>query len=551
MTTDSLGSVAILESAGRRGPNPLKIVAQTGRIAAPLLTNCLGTGLRKALTGVLLVASALASGCANNYLYSSTRDKQGATAQTTWKAVDLKPLFAQERANQVKLLKEEKDNQDALSTTARDLRIRIIASEEPLMKSLVEPLSAALSEAIGSSTSTPELTSWLGLRSNAKTAANQNEMVNGPELGRVGIEAPACAELADGKTPKYITDARTSISGNDGNFVDIALQSYRNACASQKTFEAVPFETVFKMGRVQSAWKTHDRDSKTLEKMKADSTEAQKNYKSAKQAYADATEEAKDRTSEQKRVQNAKDDLISAIKNLDQLPDPISRLFINEEKVAVLQEYVGNLTYSPDKSVTKGAGQIAAAAVLFPKIIDDTSFALAAAKKPIQTPLIIARNGFELKANAAAKDLAAQEAVVRLSQDIFGAEVARMDALLAADTELHDPEKVPSKALTLPLIEAEKKYPHAAEKIEVAVLRYLDAIGVLEARKLKLEYARWDAFSERKVAYSEDAAAQWQSIINITVAQQAAYHSDGWTTEKILAPINSALLFVIGLRVTR
>jgi hypothetical protein len=497
------------------------------------------------------MASALVSGCANNYLYSSTRDKQGAAAQTAWKAVDLKPLFAQERANLAKLLKEEQDNQDALSTTARDLRLRIIASGEPLTKSLEIPLRAALNESIGSNTSTPELIRWDWLRSNAKTAATENELFNGPELGRFGIEAPVCAELSDGNTPKYITDARASVNGNDGLWVDIALQKYREACASQKAFEAVPLDTVCKTGRVQSAWKVHDRDSKMLGKMKVDSMDAQNNYKSAKKAYADAMEEAKDRTSSQQRVQNAKDDLISAIKKLDQLPDPISRLFISNEKVAVLQEYVANFTYSPDKPLTKGEGQIAAAVVLFPKIVDDTSAALAAAKRPIQTPLLIARNGFELKASAAAKDLAAQEAVVKLSHDIFDAEVARMDALRAADKELHDPKKVPAQALTLPLTEAEKKYPHAAENIEFAVLRYLDAIGALEARKLKLEYARWDAFSERKVAYSEDAAAQWQSIVNITVAQQAAYHADGWTSEKILAPINSALLFVIGVGVTR
>ncbi|SFU66432.1 hypothetical protein SAMN05216350_103449 [Polaromonas sp. YR568] len=519
--------------------------------------------LRKAFTGALLLTLALASGCANNYLYSSTRDKQGAAAQTAWKAVDLKPLFAKERANQVRLLKEEQANQDALGTTERDLRLRIIASHTPLTDSLEKPIRKALIASMGSDSDPPEVASWQDLQGEANDAALNNEQINAYAFVVMGLEPPSCEELIDdkkdpieNKTPDYITEWKKGAIDKDKTQADFAVSRYRDACKPQKEFEKKLNKAgdTFKNGRVHLAWTTHERDRKKLDEMKITARNAQNAYKSAKKAYVDAVDAAegakneKDKTSAQEGVDKAKALLVAAVDKLDHLPDPISRLFLSKEKVASLQEFIASLTDSTETPTTKAKGKIAAAAVLFPKIIDDANAALAAARKPMQTPLLIARDGFELKAKAAAKDLAAQEAVVKLSRAIFDTELARMEALRAANAQLHDTTKVPAAALKLHLTAAETKYPSAAETIEFSVLKYLDAVGALDARKLKLEYARWDAFSERKVAYAEDAAAQWQSLINTTVAQLAAYHEEGWTTEKSLAPINSALLLLIGLR---
>jgi hypothetical protein len=160
------------------------------------------------------------------------------------------------------------------------------------------------------------------------------------------------------------------------------------------------------------------------------------------------------------------------------------------------------------------------------------------------------RNYEQLNLEAARRDIASREAMVRLSGDMVGALYQQALQLYTASIELDQPHL--KQYYSLAFLEAfSRPPPKDREPIYSAAARYLDALNRLEAKRYKLEYLRIAAIHERSLAYAEVNMQQWQSLIGITVDQVADYSAGGIKPETIGNLINTLGLLWIGVGVNK
>lgn len=509
----------------------------------------LGGRLRAWRVGLVLtlVAPVLLSGC-GTYLYSKTRDDQAAAAKTAWQAVDIKAVFNKERDRQAALIKQEQENQARLGAIDRDASLRLMAAE-PLNETLVPWVRADLQQIVGPG-GADAFESWAEGKSQPGALAKKLSMWDMSVFQPLGTIVPTCVELEGGKESKAIVAWRKKGPSQDKvTEVNSTLTKIRKECAAVKQFDPPAG------GELGAAWLKYVGEQKKLAAVTKDADDAKAEYAQKKKEYEDATADPKSVSAD---VAKKKQALIDAINKLSLSTNPVVAEFINEEKVKSIQEFIKHLNYDPSKPVTKGAGQIAALAVLIPQAIDNTRGQLAEGKKASLTPLLVERNSLELKAAAAAKDIKAQADVVELSRQIYEAYVAQGTRLVGVNRYLKQYAASPYMKMSLTTAQdhalqvtksskdntaiqaARRDY----ESLEGTALLYLETSSI-DTRRRNLEYQRWAAYEERSVGYSQDNVAQWHSAIDIMVNQLAAYHKAGFTADDFLKPLNSLTLIWI------
>jgi uncharacterized lipoprotein YehR (DUF1307 family) len=511
------------------------------------------------LTALGIVALVVTTtGCGALRIHSEVRDKQGTEAKEAWAKVNTAAVIAAERDNLNKLLAAELDTQDELAGSIRDHRLRAILADTTIDRIFTD-VDAQFKVLVGI-TGTPtvkietiqnyetERKKWLEGIAEAKLVWVDS---------RTGISAPTCEEIAtlsevknkarleelSKATVNIATD--NEISRSRKFSASAALDQLKVMCAKDpkdiNVYEGIG-------GALGEAVDRRRTDRALATKSEGSATSLASTYRSAAKEYADATATKDGDTAVKVTLALAK--LKNAAEALEKAPDAISRQFIANEKIESLKEFVAAVSQANEKGeLPADAKKATVAFVLFPKLIDDAKKSLADAKVPLALPLLIQRNHEQLKLEAATREVAARQAMLRLSDSVVDTIFDEAQQLLSAKKHL---EKVSGTVKGKTPLEA-FKIQNEDQRITMyrGTALYLDALNRLEARRYKLEYQYIAAQHELQLAYAEVSAKQWAALIGASVEQVAAAGASGIKADRVLALLNSFGVFYIGYGVNK
>ena len=523
--------------------------------------------LRRLHTTALLAAALLMlAGCANMRIHSETRDTQATAAKAAFDALELQKGIDTERANLGKLLEAELAMQERLARSVRDFRLRaMLDSQQTTRKALLEPLANRINGLAGDA---------------GKLAAAQGIVVSRFEddenvarykrsLAGFGLQLPSCEEMLQLAPAKLPPDIERWLSASKDVVARILVRDtldkdYRTLC-SRAHNQGSPYAQLG--GEVGAAWARYNDDLADLNARKGDVKELQGAYAEAQDALDKATKKTKSNPELLPDVQAAAkkvDDVLEKLKkakgvdNLDRVHNPYLAKFLSEKRIESIESFLSAVTqYEPGQPLPASASKAAMISTLLPQLVDQSKEALAQANKPLVTPYVLARNYNQLNLEAANRDIAASEAIVRHSREIVEVLFMQAQQLLLAQNELNatlvePPPKGGSVVVATKYADASfihaLKTGSAPEKqaLYSATARYLDALNRLDAKRYKLEYMRIADFHERSLAYAEVNTRQWESLIGTSVGQLQEFGAGGWKPEQAVGLVNTLMLFWIG-----
>jgi hypothetical protein len=235
----------------------------------------------------------------------------------------------------------------------------------------------------------------------------------------------------------------------------------------------------------------------------------------------------------------------SAVERLESSKSPYAQRLLSKLRLDQLDKLIAQVTQGEAGKLPADASEAATAYVLFPKLVDDANAAMANARKPLATPLLLARNLEQLKLDAAQREISLLETRAKISEQEVSAIYDEIVQLWLAKNALHDPEL--QGALQMSMGDAfEAQKPRQRELLYYSAALYLDAMKRLDARWRKLEYERIATYQEVALAYSEVNAQQWAALIGTSVDQVAASAAGGLKAEQINSLVNSIGILWIG-----
>jgi hypothetical protein len=493
------------------------------------------------LLALCVVPLALA-GCANVKLYSDVRDKQATEAADAWKKVDLKALIATERGNLDKLLEAELATQDRVVAGIRDHSLRgMVLSARPFKETVQDPLLRELQATAGTTTPT-YLTATIA---NARQEASLKRMQDGRRVlfEQNGLAMPDCASLVPDKTPPDI-QAWLNKKPADGTRVTNAMKMFRALCTPSAG--APPKESA-----IHKAMQERDAARMELKQLRTEATALRKAYEDALASHQAAVKDTEvGEPTRAQRIAARAEDLQRATNALEKADNALAKDFLSQQRIDKIQAFVTAVTETPPGSAPPpDASELAAVFIVVPSLLDDARKSLREARKPLAVPLLIRLNHEKLNQEAARRDIASQEQVVRLSEELVEARMLQATELNLARMELDLAGVAPGTSLADAFMKAgTARQPDALWR---GTARYLDARNRLEARIRKIEYRRIGAYHDRALAYAEVNAQQWDSLIGNSVEQQVAYGKSGIKAENLTAIINSLGLLWIGAGVNK
>jgi hypothetical protein len=286
-----------------------------------------------------------------------------------------------------------------------------------------------------------------------------------------------------------------------------------------------------------------------LQQVRNESLNARNAYRAAlaEHARAAAALDTDPKAREQIRAAAAK--LQKAAAALAKLDDVFSARFLSEARRDSLAEFLSAVAETPPgQAPPQTASKAAAALVLLPEAFDETRGSLAEARRPSLVPLLLRKNHEQLNLEAATRRIASQEMRVDLHE-------ARLAKLTEQAAQLKGARDAMSRILprlqptTIIDVAGGSGSREDKRSLFEALALYLDAGGRLTAEERKLEYRQFALAHEEALALAEVNVLQWDSLIDTTVGQVAAFGKSGIRAEHILALINSLTLLWIGIGV--
>jgi hypothetical protein len=497
----------------------------------------------QSLVILAVIGSLILGGCGTFRTYSVVRDKQGEAAKKAWAGVDLKGVVTTERTNLDSLLAAELEAQDRLATGVRNYTLRAMVDGKNLDDALVKPVENRLDKLVGS-----QKLLVTSLEEREKRAAAELNLIGkyAPDFEQKMLSMPTCSDVADDATPSVIKKWLASASEIDKGLMDEILRQLREDCV------AASEDPVYQGlgGDINNAWKQYKNDSTQLEISRKESVKMQDSYLAAVAAYDKAIAASQTTPEAVQATQNAVTNLGKALDALAKAQDAFSVSFLSEERLKSIDKLVVAITETaPGEKLPDEADQATVAFILIPQLLDAARQSLADTKKPLAIPLLMRRNYEQLNLEAAKRDIASREAMVRLSRELVATIYQQAIQLYMASKELHATSANYHK---LPVLEAFSKPPPGdRERIYSAAARFLDALNRLDAKRYKLEYMRIGAIHERSLAYTEVNIRQWQSLIGITVDQVADFSASGIKPDTIGSLINTLGILWIGAGVNK
>lgn len=516
----------------------------------------------RVLLSVVVLLTLACSACST--LYSETRDRQGQAAKEAWAGVDVSGQIATARKNHAALLAKQLETESALARARRDQLARAIATGGTVEEKLAKPVRAALTTLAGTRA---QADAWLDALAD-QAFATRSLLKFEAEFKRFGVELPPCDRLA---SPKEQAALRDWLAAHPvaAQAVEPAHSGARAACADPKLTAADRFS--LPDGMLKSARDAQAAASAGLAALRARGLAERNAYRAAKAAY-DAAAKALDvdpnATSD--RVQAAAGKLRDAAETLAALQDVFSVRFLAQEQQDSIDKLLTAIADPPAGAAPPAdAGRAAVALVLLPRLIDATRSALADGQKPKLVPLLLAKDLAQIRADAAERDIAAQETLAELLQlkQHWLSERTRAlrDASINLDGTVKPDGTVGLAALDMPFMSSvayDALSPVPAkpgaddtagtkrlnDKIRLwkAASFYLDAEGRLKAEAGKVDYQVNALRHEIAITYAESNIQQWNRLISTAVDQLVVYGAAGIRKEDIVALLNSLTLLWIG-----
>lgn len=518
----------------------------------------MGTAERLRQVAAAAVAVILLAGCSSVRLYSETRDKQGEAAKKAWGDVDLKSIITTERTNLNKLLDTEKDVQAKYAAAIRDQALIYMLSSTT-EEGLVNPVKEKLDSIVGD---TAQYAVWSEEYTIGLTDFNTRTRLNKQTYLRAKQYPPSCENI-DTKAKQDAALKRFEESINqqkiDSQRKEKSIKEIKAIfndsvalCAEQKQLTSKLDQIGGELG---AARQTLAQDKQSLAVKQQEANEFKTIYEEALGAYTKAlseTESPAGNTAAQTLKSNL-DALLSKAKN-----NPYIARLLTEERLSALDGFLKAITEAePDKPLPKDSPEVAKAIALFSNLEGQFKTAQANAKKPLVVPFILQKNYEELNLEALNRDIAAQEAIIRIDEEIFNVLSIQADQLLIAWTSLtatrpNNKPPISEKHKQDQLLELfSSASSEEKEVLYSASARYLDVLNRLDAKRYKLEYERIAAQHERALSYAEVNVKQWDSLIGGTVDQMASFGTSGIRTEHVTNILNTLGIFWIGAGVNK
>jgi hypothetical protein len=477
------------------------------------------------------------SACGTPHLYSDIRDKQGQAAQSAWKSVDLSKVGDQQRQNIDSVLKAQLETQDKLAETIRNFKLRAMLEAPSVQKGLAADVDQSLRFLAG--TSDPQalkLSREMFVKhAVARRMFEEREAI----FRREGLLPPACDDVKGDQVSDSVaayladetTDARhqAEIAG--------AVEELKRACQADPGTAKVYVPIL--AGQLGKAKAQASIDAVELQRARDAAAQVEKELTEAVAAKPAASAQAVATTA------SAANKIGTAVKKLESSKSPYAQRLLSKLRLGEIDKFIAQVTQGEAGKLPAQASEAATAYVLIPKLIDDANVAITNSRKPLATPLLLARDLEQLKLDAAQKEMTLLETRAQLSEQEVSSIYDEIVQLWLAQNALLDPSLQGTLQKTMgDAFEAPQS--RQRELLYYSAALYLDAINRLDARWRKLEYERIATYQEVALAYSEVNAQQWSALIGTSVSQVAASAAGGLKPEKINSLINSIGILWIG-----
>ncbi|WLI91001.1 hypothetical protein Q4S45_07750 [Massilia sp. R2A-15] len=508
------------------------------------------------LAGFVVGMSLSLPGCA---MYSETRHKQAISAKEAWKKVDLAGQLTVARKDEAALLAEQLRTEDALKRAARDRTALTMVLGGPIENTLLKPIRHDLHLLIGSEGSDAADASKADtlLAALADQVEQQSflKIVEG-EFTRFGLEMPSCASIIDGTADQSLTEWIKAHPRAEGEFIDAAWMRADTTCrflvdATADVKAALDGSLKAKMAAINEASTSLEASQKAGANQRNRYRAAAKELDTAMKALQENPTGARD------KVDAALERMKSLAGAIDKLPDAFSSKFISDARVKSLNDLVATVEKSRETGKAPDDATTAAKILTqFPDLIDRANVALADAQKPRLAPLVLMKNLENVRADAAARDVASQLTKASLLREQFRWELERLRAIRDAYdflTNHCDPCLAWSLSEALQPVDDRQasgkdgmKLVEAKANVLKAASLYLDSKGRLEASVSKIQYQLNALEYERALAHAEGNIAQWNTLVTSVVDQMSDFGEMGIKKEDVAAFVTAAAMLWIG-----
>jgi hypothetical protein len=502
----------------------------------------------------------LLAGCSTLQLHSDTRQKQAETAETAWTAVDLKPVFAQERENQAKLLAAEIDGWNASLDRKHAIETRQLG-DLPLGQ-----YAARFDAELGSLAGVPprpnppaaptaaRVEAIAAVR--AANAALISEAASKARLARAlsflqGAGAPnfTCEQLRD----KSIVDAWKEKDPGASKAYASMLSSAGDHCKKIDTARATYNESLARLpassrlGALLEAW---EKDQKQLLDLQADVDAKRRLLNIVQKAYDNEVAKTQG-TSSTDAIKQRASDVKDALDTLAGTAGVFGVELASQERIKRIDDFLASLGKGEALS-TDGASKLELGLSMLPKVLDDSRQIDLASKQRGVAPLLLQRDLEQAKLSAASTLASRRRQDAELLGALLEASVRQASTYADAASSLERVDLKRANAERDLLSDGLQKLNPAnqqAERQELlrGAMQYLDAytrqgkaIKTIELRRLALLY-------DTAVDTAESNAAVWQTLLATTVTQSSEYAKLGIDVKKDAKDIAGLLgLFYIG-----
>lgn len=380
-----------------------------------------------------LVFAPLLAVCSGLRPYSELRHQQATAAQTAWKAVDLQALVTTERANLDQLFAAE------LATSIRDHRLRYILGGEPISDTLPGPIQADLKRLVGDA----DVAQSRQALQQHRVQAEQRLVVLKDEFSAKRLPTPNCAEVevAGAAMPDALRQWRQGATAIDLAEIDATLAQLRKLCDTSDGSDAALITKAYQPmgGLMAEALQRYRADAQALAQRRQQASVAQTSYAQALAAYQAAFKAGQSDPKAVPAVADAAQALQKAVDTLGEDKNAWTAEFISRERLRRLDGFLQVVTDGlptdgtwPDES----ANRAAIALVVRPDLVDSVREAAANQRRPLAVPLLIRRDIEALKLQAAQRDIATQQAELRLSREVLDTLYQQAHQLWLANREL-------------------------------------------------------------------------------------------------------------------
>ncbi|HSW26722.1 MAG TPA: hypothetical protein VLJ62_28465 [Burkholderiaceae bacterium] len=484
--------------------------------------------------------AACASGCANLYLHSDTRQQQAEAMTKAWAEVEHATLFATERENLAKLAQAEEQTQLRVAAAKREHLAAVITASATEGESAPGRTARSVASVVVKGAQS-EFTALVGpldgydkrVKAADELAPIENSIAGlGVRMQVSDSPVGGCADLGDGAgLPAKAQQWLDSLTGAARTGARDSLRTLRDDCVrldAKKAEQRANGVDAAPLGKMKAAIAQRDADRRELALQRTVFQNAKARYDAALAQYVTAEDAARapaaDETAAAK-VAKAAETLRTEIGLLRGLNNAFAKEFIGNE---TLDSIDGSLSAIAAGKAADDAKKGVVFAVQAPSLIDRYRAALAESKKPLVLPLLIRRNAEQLQRDAAAADVKLVQAKVETSEQIVAAVQAEAAALRRAIRELEQARKLNASALDQPWAEALAATSGKSKQLLLSgTARYLDAVSRLQGERYQLEYARIALDHQRGLAYAETSVAQWANLIGAGVGQLDAFAKGG------------------------